>query len=294
MIAKLVAVIALAILGFALRRFIGLDKLWHMLSLILFYFSIPLTIFLSTISAPDIPVLLIATALAFIHMLIVTAFSFAIAARLGDTWLSIAVLASLPNSLFLAVPLSEAALGDVLPVLPHAIAFNGVLVISIALLTYLAGGERGVGASSRALPHVLAFVAALALRVSGVAPLLLSVEAVHMLKLATSYLNLSAFALIGAELAIARLAPRKEVLYVAMLRYVASPAILLAILSIPTLPPLPHSILLGMAIQSFMPPAVTCIVISRVFNLDSELVALSMAILTPISTAIALTIPTLG
>ncbi len=294
MISKLVTVIALAVLGFATRRCIGLEKLWRILSLILFYFSIPLTIFFSTISAPSIPVLLIATALAFIHMCAVTALSFAIAAKLRSVWLSIAVLASLPNSLFLAIPLSEATLGSVFPVLPHAIAFNGVLVISIALLTYLAGGERGIGASLRALPHILAFAIALILRILNIAPLLLSIDAIHALKLAISYLNLSAFALIGAELALARISPRREVLYVAMLRYIASPAILVAILSIPMLPPLPPNVSLGMTMQSFMPPAVTCIVLSKVYNLDSELVALTIAILTPISTAIALAIPIFG
>ncbi len=239
LISELVAVIALAVLGFATRRYIGLERLWHILSLILFYFSIPLTIFFSTISAPSIPMLLIATALAFIHMCAVTTLSFAIAAKLRSVWLSIAALASLPNPLFLAIPLSKATLGSVLPVLLRAIASNNVLVISVALLTYLAGGKRGIGASSRALPHVLAFAVALILRILNIAPLLLSIDAIHALKLAISYLNLSAFALIGAELAIARLSPRREVLYVAMLRYIASPAILVAILSIPTLPTLP-------------------------------------------------------
>ncbi len=49
-----------------------------------------------------------------------------------------------------------------------------------------------------------------------------------------------------------------------------------------------------MITQSFMPPAATCIALSKVYNLDSELVALSIAILTSISTTIALAIPILG
>ena len=291
MISKLVAVVTLTVLGFVTRRYIGLEKPWHILSLVLFYFSIPLTIFFSTINAPNIPMLLIATVLAFIHMCIVATLSFAIATKRGGKWPSIAVLVSLPNSLFLAIPLSEAALGSAIPALPHAIAFNGVLVISTAWLSYLTGRKRGVGTSSRALPHVLAFMTALVLRVINVAPLLLSIDAVHSLMLAINYLNLSAFTLIGAELAVAGFSLRKEVLYVAILRYITSPIILAAILLIPIIPPLPTDVFLGMFMQSFMPPAVTCIVLSKIYNLDNELTALSIAILTPISTAIALTIP---
>ena len=291
LVEKYITILLLTAIGYALKRCQGLERVWHGVSLILFYFSIPLTIFFSTAEMLEIDTLLLAILLAFIHMVCVMAISFVLAAKLRGVWITIAVLGSLPNSLFLALPLSEVVLNNVHSVIPHAIAFNGVLIFTIAILERFIDRRGGYNSVIRTLPYLLAFVLAMILRYLELTSQILSLEVVTMVRHVVELVNLSAFMLLGAELEAIKAVLRKEIVYVAILRYLVSPATLMAVLSIFPISLASQTLILGMVIQSLMPPAIMCIPVSRLYNLDRELVALAIAILTPISTLIAMAIP---
>ncbi len=293
LLTRVVLVVVLCALGYVLRKRFDLDKLFECLTKVLFYFSIPITIFFSTLDAPRISALMQGVAAAFIHMTVLTIILFSIASRLRGSWIDVAVLASLPNSLFLPTPLSEIVLGSALPILPHAVAFNAVLVVVLAILSMMLRESMGVKLVARVVPYATSFAVALALRIYE--PVLCSSlsQSLSPLATATNIINLTAFLIVGSEMSFVKsFSIRREVIYVAIARYVASPAILLT--TILLIPGLSNDMVLGMVIQSVMPPAVTCIIVSRMYNLDTELTTLSIAFLTPVSTAIALAIPTLA
>jgi len=137
----LVEVATLLITGLILFRVS--KRAIEILNKALFYAVIPLTMTTSIIRLAEPEIFAETLGLATLHMLATLAFSMIATRSLrlekGEE-ATIVTLSSLPNSIFLALPLSNILLGDAVYALPHAVAFN---ITVIALLAYL--GYSGVG-----------------------------------------------------------------------------------------------------------------------------------------------------
>lgn len=284
-VSRLLAALLVGLAGYAAARRFGGGWVGRF-TRILFYYVIPPTIFMAVASAPAANILLILVAVSCIHMALLLTPLLALSSR-EPSRTTMALLSGLPNVVFLAFPLSIALYGTVTPVLPYAIALNMLLPVLLAVLGSWYGGDAD---APSAYPHIAAFTAALIVKLfaPGLASTIASIEPLHAL---LSAANLSAFAAIGGELAGCSHILEPGVERVAFLRLVASPLLMLALLTpLSMLVKLPHVMIAGMLIQSVMPPAVANVILARVYGLDSRLAASSIAVLTPASLVLAVAV----
>jgi len=204
-----------------------------------------------------------------------------------------AVMASVfPNVAFLPIPLTLILYGNPMPAVMYSTIYNVVSAPLIPTLASLTSG-RGVDAAVVArrvasFPFTWAAAAGLALRLAaslagGPPP---PPHAAVLLKEAFSYANIASFALVGEALARVRFGFRREVLAVLAWRLAASPAIHLALIPA-LLSGAPPAWVAGALIESAAPPATMNVVYARMYGLDEEVVALSIAYSTPASLAVA-------
>jgi len=289
---QIVLLLVLILLGYILKRSFSIDILFNYIIKTLFYIVIPLTVFFSTLRSPNIPILLISTVIAFIHLVIMLITSFSLVKLLPNISyidrITIATLVSLPNSLFLAIPLSIILFNDALPVLPHAIAFNAILVLTILLLSTITELHRKRIDLRTVLPYLKAFLLGLLLKSITSAHLYCNTYIETIVKI-LNYINYSAFLVLGGELIVLKIKYMKEVLYIIPLKFFLSPLVLISILiPINTRIYIPINYIHGLLLQSLMPPAITNIVIAKIYKLNSPLTTLSIAFLTPLSIIIVL------
>ena len=290
---RLLIALAIAAAVFVARRLVGEDRPFNALARALFYGVIPPTIFMAVVRAPSVPLILLLTLVAALHMGIMLAATLgASSSRRSREAVTVACLSSMPNVVFLAFPVAIAVLGTVSPMIPYAVAFNALLPAVIAVLSSWFGSRAS---RPNPAPHIAAFCTATLLKwlSPSAAEAVASCAQLHQVLAA---LNLLAFAVVGSELAASRMrrALSRGVGVVVLLRFVASPLLMLGLLALATrFASIPRVYWVGMLMQSVMAPAITNIVLAKVFNLDTELAATSIAVTTPASVAIAIAIASL-
>lgn len=275
----------------------ALSKLWDrpigLLNGLLFYVTLPLSLAASVIRLADLRVFALAFSVALAHMMATMAAAVALSktARLGSGD-ELTLLSSLPNALFIGFPLAGALLGDSKYAVPHAVAFNAVLV---ALLAYLGhGGPRRIRFAVAL--YAASFAVGLTLNLAGAyraTPVVF--DGIASL---TSSVNMLSFAVVGASLTSLRVSrsSTKGVALVAAFRYLVSPLLLAAALAAAGRvgARIDAGFAAGALLQSIMPPAVTCIVVGRELKMDENLITAAIVILTPASVALALALQGVG
>ena len=252
---------------------------------LLFYATIPLSLVVSTARLGDVSMFASALLVASAHMLVTMAVAIAFTRLTGvEEGPVLVVLSSLPNSVFIALPLASAMLGDSMYALPHAVAFNLVLVLMLFYLSYSGSGRvrRALILYSAALAFGFALNAAGARSLAG--------RELETLSNLSSTANMLSFVVVGSSLSNLRKLSRRVargLAVVAAFRYAVSPILLWA--SLATLGSgLALGFVKGAWLQSVMPPAVTCLVLVKAAGMDEELAVASVAALTPISVALAI------
>ena len=203
-----------------------------------------------------------------------------------------AMISSLfPNVGFLPIPLMLLLYGDPMPAVLYASMYN---VASAPVIPVLAsvGGESKPTASliiRRVLtfPFTIAAVVAFAIRFT-LHPTPPAPPPLPLVKDVFSEANIASFLIVGDAIARSRFGFRREVLAVMGWRLLASPAMHLGILAAIASTSLPAVWVAGILIESFMPPATMNLVYAMMYGLDEEVVAVSIAYITPIALALAL------
>ncbi len=290
---KFVVATCFAVIGFSVSRWLRVGKPFEYLNDFLFYGVIPATIFLSVARAPSVPLLLALTAVSALHMVGCTVLALAVFRRFGEVErATMVLLSSLPNVVFLAFPLAIALLGSVTPVIPYAIAFNALLPGYVAWLSKSFSG-RGK-AKPRSYPHVAAFVAGAIANYMGLSSAISRATSIPAVSTAITILNLAAFAIIGSELARVERIDVPRIGLVAIYRFGVSPLLMaIALLALSTLIEVPKGYVVGSVMQSLMAPAVTNVILAKAFGLDTSLASSAVALLTPVSVAIAVALTVL-
>ncbi len=289
-LAKLCIALSLALVSFVISKAFPKPSVWRAfeyLNWFLFYVVIPLTIFKSVAKTPNIPVVLALIAACCIHMVLCSAIALACCKRMEPrSRITIALLASLPNVVFLAFPLAIALLGSVAPVVPYAVSFNLLLPIYIAFLSRATG--RSGKAKPKSYPHIAAFLVGLIVNYLGASSYVLEPLSSELASTCLTVLNLSAFAVIGSELARVSKLDMPRIGIVMILRLCIAPLLMTCILlSLTPFIRIPKIYALGTVMQSLMAPAVTNVILAKAFELDTVLASSAVATLTPISIAIA-------
>jgi len=283
--------VGLLLAGVALARLY--PKPVDILNKLLFYGTLPLALTVSVVRIADLIAFSLAFGAALIHMAATMGAAIALAklARL-ESGRELVTLSSLPNALFIGFPLAAALLGDSKYAVPHAVAFNAILVL---LLAYL--GSRGPRRVRAAVAlYAASFIAGLVLNLAGA----YRVAASFLDTLASiiSTVNMLSFVVVGASLYPLRVSrsTSRSIALVAAFRYLASPLMLLAALSAFSFLglTLDSGFVAGSFLQSIMPPAVTCIVIGRELRMDESLIAAAIVTLTPASVILAVLLQGVG
>lgn len=273
----------------------GVSRVLSLVNNFLFYITLPGIIFLSIVRISSVEDFLIMLCVSLIHMSITFVVSYCgtrFVIKDMVTRLTMTTSLVLANSVFLAIPLATLMYGEPTTVLPYSIAFNIYLAPFIFFVTIKTGRMRGGGGNLsnylKSLPHLMAFIIALTLRLT---------EPGLGLKLDTaftllSYTNYSSFLIIGGQLARLRLDYLKRSLGRLLLpftiKYVISPiaALTLYVFAASFKQSL-SAFFPGLMIQSVMSPAVSTVVIAEVHKLESDFATLLIALMTPISIALA-------
>ncbi len=278
LVAQVAALLAVGALASRRRRALAA------LNSALFYVTLPLSLLLSVARLSGLGAFAAALAAAVAQMYATMALAILASRLLRLTWAAeLVTLASLPNAIFIGLPLVGALLGDPAYAAPHAVAFNAVLV---ALLAYLGrGGPRRVRAASAL--YFASFLAGLLLNLAGVRAR--AAPALDYAAGIVSRANMLSFVIVGAGLAGLRVSRpvARRLAAVAAFRYLASPLTMAAALAALPAARADGRLALGGVLQSVMPPAVTCIVLARELGMDSELVTAGVALLSPASIALA-------
>ncbi|MCS7105464.1 MAG: hypothetical protein NZ954_07895 [Thermofilaceae archaeon] len=274
-----------------------LSRVWakpvDTLNKFLFYITLPLSLTLSLAKIGNLSSFAASLALGLAHMLLTMLSSIALAHHLySESKKELVTLSSLPNAIFIALPLATLLLGDSVYAIPHATVFNIILVL---LLAYL-----GFSGSNSVRRTIALYTGALALG------LLLNLTGAYRTARNlidstsnfTSTANTLSFIVVGASLSKLKVSRRilKGLVFVAAARYILSPALLaLALASMEAFQiSIEDGFVKGAILQSIMPPAVTCIVLGKALNMDEDLIATAIAVLSPVSVTLSLLIYGVG
>jgi len=297
MITNFIISLVLFIIGyvFVLSRLKLFDVLVNALNIFLFYVTIPLIIFDIIYSEKHLTVFSLAISVSTIHMAVIFAASYWYMKmqRQDDRprALAFALSLSMSNVAYLAIPLAITVFGDTRYILPYTIAFNIALPVVTFVLSYI--GYEGINKSRsigkafvRTLPFILAIALALVLRY-----LELDLGFLAPVFDINTYFTFLSFILIGYEFAKFVRRFNKELLKVSLaaliIKYIVSPIAMVLLVSVAEI----DEYLRGLLLQSIMPPAVTNIVLAKMFKLDTEIVSLLIVLLTPISIGLSFLIP---
>ncbi|MDK6027988.1 hypothetical protein QPL79_01230 [Ignisphaera sp. 4213-co] len=292
---ELLIIILFMLLGYATSRIRSkfVNVFIDVLNKYLFYVAVPITIIMK-IGFMHIDyqfALLIFISL--LHIFLIFGISFSLirlVAELIEAF-SASLSLSMPNSGYLAIPLAIILWSNSIYVIPYMIAFNIVLPIITLFLAYITA-KRGYDKKTylKSIPVFTALIVALTIKMFLDIGYNAIVETIDFVISQSFYLS---FILIGeamGKLTVKTFRKSTKIILISFLiKYVISPLIAISLV---------HTILVkasenylyvhGIILQSLMPPAVTNVILSKIFNLDDELVALLLVLLTPISIAISI------
>lgn len=281
--------VGLAATGFALGRRNSSSVLYmiSMLNHFLYYIVLPMIVLTSIFSTPSVSIYVFLIFLSILHMCILIISSLllsrVVSSNAKDRMAAI-MTSSLPNAGYLAIPLAMLILGAEYYVVPYAVAFNIVLSLSLILIGLKTSRGRNPNLL-KSLPPIMAVTASIIMK-----QYLPSVESVvNGLSTFTSHAVRTSFLIVGYGLA---------GLSYSSLKSLAKPLLLISLVKIPyslfiariifLFAAVPNEFIRGFMLQSVMPPAINNIVIARMFKLNEDLVAASIALITPISVILSI------
>ncbi|MEM0026552.1 MAG: hypothetical protein QXT53_01275 [Ignisphaera sp.] len=265
----------------------------------LFYIAVPITLIIKigfTQIGYEFTTLIF---ISLLHIILILIISFLLLRSITTpvTAFSASLSLSMPNSGYLAIPLALILWSNSTYVLPYMIAFNIVLPFLTMFLAYIAvrkAHEKAIHFKS--LPVLAAFTVALIIRMLYGVKYEGDVTAVNYIDYLVSYSFYLSFIVIGGSIGKLSIKTLKNdakiVVTSCIIKYILSPLLMLFI-SFLLLRGFDFSSNLyihGLILQSIMPPAVTNIVLGKVFHLDEDLITLLLILLTPISIVLALTL----
>lgn len=262
---------------------------------VLFYVTLPGLIFFTIVDLEGVDEFLAMVFISLIHMCVMFVFTYLTSrAFLKDALMRLTIATSLTinNAIFLAMPLSTLIYGYATPVLPYSIAFNIYLTPYLVFLTFkVPGNSNNLSKALKPLPHIIAFIASLSLKLTAYD---LNLGLDQVLKL-LSYMNYAGFLIIGGQLAKLKIdylrSFMRSVLIASVIKYVVSPtAAVLLYMSLTLLKHISGIYFNGFILQSLMPPAITTVVIAETYKLDVEFTTLLLTVLTPISIIVSIAV----
>jgi len=259
----------------------------------LFYLAIPITIFDAVYSEKNLLFFssLIAASIAHMVLLFILSYVIVYMLNLKNTTRILALLlsAAMPNAGFVAIPLALMVFGDTKIIIPYTIAFNILVPIIVVTLGFLSGkNENRFNSIARSMytsiPFLISFISALVLNL-----MRLELSLVSTLLSIIKWYTILSFLIIGYELAkvIEKTKIRNLGVFlgiIAFARYMFSPILILAMNLIIDF----GNYRRGLLLQSIMPPAITNIILAKKYDLDIDIVVLSIAVFTPLSIILSL------
>jgi predicted permease len=259
----------------------------------LFYLAVPITIFDAVYSEKNLLFFssLIAASIAHMILLFILSYVIVYMLNLKNTTRILALLlsAAMPNAGFVAIPLALMVFGDTKIIIPYTIAFNILVPIIVVTLGFLSGkNENRFNSIARSMytsiPFLISFISALVLNL-----MRLELSLVSTLLSIIKWYTILSFLIIGYELAkvIEKTKIRNLGVFlgiIAFARYMFSPILILAMNLIIDF----GNYRRGLLLQSIMPPAITNIILAKKYDLDIDIVVLSIAVFTPLSIILSL------
>jgi len=259
----------------------------------LFYLAVPITIFDAVYSEKNLLFFssLIAASIAHMVLLFILSYVIVYMLNLKNTTRILALLlsAAMPNAGFVAIPLALMVFGDTKIIIPYTIAFNILVPIVVVTLGFLSGkNENRFNSIARSMytsiPFLISFISALVLNL-----MRLELSLVSTLLSIIKWYTILSFLIIGYELAkvIEKTKIRNLGVFlgiIAFARYMFSPILILAMNLIINF----GNYRRGLLLQSIMPPAITNIILAKKYDLDIDIVVLSIAVFTPLSIILSL------
>lgn len=289
MVEKLLISLVFAIIGFIIATFKlkGGTIVVNIINKSLFYIIIPIIIFNSIYGSEELYIFIstILTSAIHIFLVFVTAYIMYLVIGIKETKsiLAFSISVAMPNAAYLAIPLSTIFFGDSKSVIPYTIAFNIILPIIIITLCCIYSkwsNERNL-VIAKSIPFILALLLAFILR-----NLDIDITGLYTLANIASLYTITSFILIGYELANSISKNIKQftitLLLAIAIRFIISPIIMIALVNFLNV----SNYLNGLMLQSIMPPAVTNIVIAKMFKLDTDIVSILISVMTPASIVI--------
>ncbi len=201
------------------------------------------------------------------------------------------ISSAFPNVGFLPTPLMLLLYGDPMPAVLYASMYNVASAPVIPVLASI-GGESKPTASLIVkrvftFPFTIAAIIAFTIRFT-LHPAPPAPPPLPLIKDVFSEANIASFLIVGDAIARSRFSFRREVLAVMGWRLLASPVMHLGLLAAIASLNLPAVWVAGILIESFMPPATMNLVYAMMYGLDEEVVAVSIAYVTPIALGLAI------
>jgi predicted permease len=295
-VTRLLMIPILIVVSYIISYRRSLQRVVNAINYYLFYIAIPLTVFIKVGTMGSETNFLNALIVSQLHIIVMFIISYAVARTMykdNVDRVSLTMSIAMPNAGFLAIPLAVAMFGTAFHVIPYMVAFNITLPLLTLVLAKLYATRRGNATKIyvKALPALSALLCATVFKQLELGFCLQGIlQTVDAVLSASFYLS---FVIVGYMLTQLRLCDIKKsahAIAVSMLvKYLSSPIIILV---------LAHTLLRymstdfaymqGALLQSLMPPAVTNIVLAKVFQLNENLVSLFILLLTPLSIVIAL------
>ncbi|MEM1736826.1 MAG: hypothetical protein QXD57_02940 [Ignisphaera sp.] len=291
----MVIMVVLAVVGYVFGKLRSkiIDVCMDLVNKSLFYLVIPTIIFKAIYGSNDLESISLAIVISGIHILSMFLISYITSYLIGiknsDESLAITISLSMPNAGYLAIPLSVALIGDSRYVVPYTIAFNIALPLLILILsTFYNTNNSGKINLIKSVPFLFALTVSLLLKLFNV-----YIAIPQMIFRSIDTIIMSSFMIIGYEFSKITIdtmkSSLKPVFLGIIIRYIVSPIMLILLML--------HNSLInnfnyyrGLMLQSVMPPAVSNIILAKVYNLKSEVVSILIVVLTPISIVITVVI----
>lgn len=295
MLENMVIMVVLAVVGYVFGKLRSkiIDVCMDLVNKSLFYLVIPTIIFKAIYGSNDLESISLAIVISGIHILSMFLISYITSYLIGiknsDESLAITISLSMPNAGYLAIPLSVALIGDSRYVVPYTIAFNIALPLLILILsTFYNTNNSGKINLIKSVPFLFALTVSLLLKLFNV-----YIAIPQMIFRSIDTIIMSSFMIIGYEFSKITIdtmkSSLKPVFLGIIIRYIVSPIMLILLML--------HNSLInnfnyyrGLMLQSVMPPAVSNIILAKVYNLKSEVVSILIVVLTPISIVITVVI----
>jgi len=282
--------VILTMLGYVISSNRTLKYVINLINSFLFYVSIPFTTIIRISFMNNESEFLIALVISLLHIFTILIISFVIARMYVGfiDAISISISLSMPNAGYLAIPLSIILFNNSLYVIPYMMAFNLFLPFLVIVLTYIVTTrkENSKGIYIKTFPGLFAISIAIIFRF-----LKIQIQNVAIINHIDNFLTYSfylSFIVIGSSLkefnfndAINNL---KILKITCFMKYLLSPLLSIMMIYITlNYMKINDMYIHGIMLQSIMPPAITNIIIGKVFKLNEKLISMLLLLLTPIS-----------